>query len=55
MTTPILYNIHHQLGVPLWVAFGWVCFAVIAAFIAAAFTAYAETHGILRVCIASLL
>jgi hypothetical protein len=49
MITPILYNINHQLAVPLWIAFLFVCFSVLSAFIAAAFTSYAETHGILQV------
>ena len=49
LTSPILYNVHNELALPLWVAFVFCSVSLICAFVALAITYYGETHGMVRV------
>ncbi len=49
LTSPILYNVHHQLALPLWVAFVFCSVSFLCAIAVLTITYYGETHGMVRV------
>ena len=50
LTTPIMYNVHGTLSLPLWIAFLFCAFATLCAYSTVALTRYGEVHGLINVC-----
>lgn len=49
LSSPILYNLNHQLGHPMWVSFAFCLFALICGILAGTITVYGEKRGLVGV------
>jgi hypothetical protein len=49
LSSPILYNLSHQLSHPMWVSFVFCLLALVCGVMAGAITIYGEKHGLILV------